>query len=260
VIDLHSHILPGLDDGAPDLDASVEMAETAAAAGIRTIAATPHISNRYPNEPEAIARAIGQVNVALARRGVALAVLPGAEIATERLSQLSNDALHSLALGGASCLLVETPYSGAAPFLEEALFDLQVRGFQPMLAHPERSLALREKPDRLAEMVSRGVAACVNAGSLAGQFGTRAQKLGFEFLRRGLVHVIASDSHDVSRRPPDLRPGLEALERELPSLAEHVDYFTRTAPEALLAARMPPPPPVPDPPAPAGGWRRLLHR
>ena len=258
---MHSHILPGLDDGAQDLEASVLMATTAAAAGIRTITATPHVSNRYPNEPEVIARAIGEVNVALARRGIAVAVLPGAEIATERLGQLTDERLRSLALGGGTgSLLIETPYSGAAPFLEQALFDLQVRGFRPMLGHPERSLAMREKPERLAEIVGRGVAVCVNAGSLAGQFGTRTQKLAFDFLRMGLVHVIASDSHDSTRRPPDLRPGLEAIARELPSLAEHAEFFTRTAPEALLAGRMLPAAPVPEPPAEPSGWRRLLHR
>jgi protein-tyrosine phosphatase len=258
VIDLHSHILPGLDDGSPDLDYSIEMALKARAAGIQTIVATPHVNNTYAVDSEAMYSAVGTLNVALARKEVPLAVLPGAEIAIERLAELPDGELRRLTLGSGSCLLIETPYTGEVPFLEQVLFDLQVRGFRVLLGHPERSLAFRNKPDRLEPIVERGIATAINAGSLSGQFGTNARRVAFELVRRRLAHVIASDSHDTERRPPDLRNGIEALDEELPGFSEHADFFTRDAPAAILnGSKVPEPPEAPAEPQ-SPGWRRLL--
>ena len=257
MIDLHCHILPGLDDGSPDLEASIEMALTARAAGIVTIAATPHVNDRYPTDPDAIASAIGTLNVELARREVALAVLPGAEIAIERLSGLRDHDLRKLTLGGGNALLIETPYTDTVPFLEELLFDLQVRGFRPVLAHPERSRAFRDAPERLEPIVERGVATCINAASLEGAFGDHAKRVAFELIRRKLVHVVASDAHDTVKRPPQIMASIEAADDDMPGISEHAHFYTRAAPEAVLSGR--PLPPVPDPPeaAPPSGWRRL---
>ena len=259
MIDLHCHILPGLDDGAPDIEASIGMALTARAAGIVTIAATPHVNNRYRTEPEAIASAIGTLNVELARREVALAVLPGAEIAIEQLSGLADPELRKLTLGGGNALLIETPYTDTVPFLEDLLFDLQVRGFRPVLAHPERSRAFRDSPERLEPIVDRGVATCINAASLAGGFGDHARRVAFQMVRRRLVHIVASDAHDSVKRPPEIMPSLEAAEEDLPGLADNAHYYTRAAPEAVLAGKpLPPVPEAPDPPTPSG-WRRMLR-
>jgi protein-tyrosine phosphatase len=258
LLDLHCHILPGLDDGSPDLEASVEMARTARAAGIQTIAATPHVNNTYPTEPDAIAQAIGTVNVELARRDVPVAVLPGAEIAIERLGGLTDGELRRLTLGGGDCLLIETPYTDTVPFLEETLFDLQVRGFRPLLGHPERSRAFRDRPERLIPIVERGVATCINSASLAGDFGANARRVALDLLRRGLVNVVASDSHDSFHRPPSLLPGLEAADEELPGILAQADYFTCDAPFALLNGTKLPPAPDPPQPPPTTGWRRFL--
>lgn len=243
LIDLHSHILPALDDGAPNLEASLGMAVTAVDAGIDTIAATPHVNERYSVSPEAIAQAVGSLNVALARMELPLAVLPGSEIAFDRIPGLDDGVLRRLTLAGGTCLLVEPPYSATVPFLEDQLFDLQVRGFRPMLAHPERARAFRERPERLAGLVERGVLTCVNAGSMARQFGDSAHAAVLRFFEEGLVHVVASDSHNDRNRPPALQVGFDALEEELPGLSDHVAYFTQTAPAAILAADPVPPPP-----------------
>ena len=138
MVDLHSHILPGVDDGAPDLETSVAMARTAAADGIRIMVATPHVSFEYPLDPMEVGRLVGELNLELARREVPVAVLPGGEIALTRLAALEAPSLRMLSLGAGPYLLVETPYAGAAPFLEDALFDLDLRGFRTILAHPER--------------------------------------------------------------------------------------------------------------------------
>jgi protein-tyrosine phosphatase len=259
VIDLHSHILPGLDDGAGNLEASLSMALMAVEEGIDTIVATPHVNQAYPVDPDAMSAAVGALNVALARMELPLAVLPGSEIAVEMVSGLDDIALRRLSLGGGGCLLVESPYSGSVPFLEDMLFDLQVRGFRPVLAHPERSIAFRERPERLAGLVSRGVMSCVNSGSLAGRFGTNAKRMSLQFFQDGLVHAVASDSHDDRGRPPRLLEGFQKAEEELPGIAAQAEWFTSTAPAAIVAGgRLPERPASPVPPV--TGWRRFMRK
>ena len=228
--------------------------------GIDTIAATPHVNDRYAVGPESMAQGVGAVNVALARRELPLAVLPGAEVAIEKIASLDDATLRRLTLGGSTCLLVETPYSSSVPFLEDILFELQVAGFRPMLAHPERSLAFRERPERLTTVVHQGTLCCINGGSIEGSFGATVQGLALQFIREGLVHVVASDSHDTSKRPPRLRACFEAAEQMLPGIAEQAPYFTEQAPAAILAGG--PLPERPDPPAPPPrkGWRARLLR
>src|SRR5919202_3251241 len=172
------------------------MARTAAEDGISTIAATPHVNRRYPVRPDAIAREVGRLNVALARMALTLAVLPAAEVALNAIGDLDKTTLRQLTIGGSGCLLVEPPYADRAPFLERILFSLQVQGFRPMLAHPERALAFQDRPERLARVVEGGVLACVNSGSMIGRFGRGSQERALRFLADGLVAVVASDSHD----------------------------------------------------------------
>jgi protein-tyrosine phosphatase len=261
VVDLHSHILPGVDDGAPDVDASVAMARTAAADGIRMIVATPHVSFEYDLDPRDIGRRVGELNLALSHHEVPVAVLPGAEIALTRLAALEDDLLRMLGLGGGSFLLVETPYSGAASFLEDVLFNLEMRGFRTIIAHPERCAMFEGDRDRLARLVERGVLCSVNAGSMAGQFGRRVKEFTAHMFRNRLVHDVASDAHDDEARRAELRWGFEQLEGELPGIADQVRWFTETAPTAIVAGQAPPP--VPEPPAPRRGWQRMrrqVHR
>lgn len=256
MIDLHSHILPGLDDGAVDLEESLGMAMTATREGIDTIVATPHVNHRYPVEPEAMSQAVGRLNVALARMELPLAVLPGAEVAMESAARLDGAVLRRLTLGGGSCLLVEAPYSGSFSFLENVLFDLQVRGFRLMLAHPERSLSFREHPERLGQLVERGVLACLNAGSIGGDFGRETQELALGFVEQGVAAVVASDSHNADARPPVLLAPFERADEQLPGIADLRTLFTQDAPAAILAGA-----PVPKAPALAqpkrSRWRRL---
>jgi protein-tyrosine phosphatase len=257
VIDLHSHILPGLDDGAPDLDMSLRMAAVAVEDGVDTIVATPHVSHTFTVAPLTMAQAVGKLNIALSRMHSPLAVLPGAEIAVESIGELDDTTLRQLTLGGSTCLLVEPPYRGSVPFLESLMFDLQVRGFRPMLAHPERALAFRERPHRLGELTKLGVLTCVNAGSMIGRFGAASQELALRFLAEGNVNVIASDSHDDEARPPALRAMFEQADELLPGIADHRTLFTETAPAAVLAsAPMPKRPQLGEPPRPTR-WQRL---
>ena len=258
MIDLHCHLLPGLDDGPANMEESLALAERLVAEGVETVVATPHVSPDYRTSAAAMAAAVADVRAALAAAGLPLRVAPGAEISFSILAELSREELHRLTLGGGDSLLLESPYNAAAPFLEEAVFDVQVLGFRAVLAHPERSPVFQEQPARIATLVERGALCCVNAGSVRGRFGTRVRATGLELFRRGLVHALASDAHDLRGRPPALRGAFSDLEADLPGIHGQEGWFTRQAPAAVLSGD-----PLPARPAPVAGRRsrrRLLPR
>lgn len=258
VIDLHTHILPGVDDGAPDLDTSLAMARSAAADGIRTVVATPHVSPRYETTSAEVVRRVSDLNKAIREAGVPLTVLGGAEVSPVRIPEAAREELRPLCLGGSSCLLVESPYAHTVTFLDELLFDLQVAGFRPLLAHPERSPLFHGDVDRLRGLVARGVLCSVTASSLAGAFGSTVKRFSLQLVEEGLVHDVASDAHDDEGRPLALSAALGEAERDLPGLAGQVDWLTGAAPAAMLADEpLPPRPPLPS--RRRSGWRRLLR-
>jgi protein-tyrosine phosphatase len=245
LIDLHSHILPGIDDGAPDLEVALEMARAAVDEGVTTMVATPHINFDYPTPPDDMTSAVGHLNVALARAGIALAVLPGAEVAVTKIDSLSGDDLKAVGLGGGTTLLIECPYTTSVPFFEQQVDDLQQSGFRVLLAHPERSPLFRGKAGRLERLVESGALVAVNAGSLRGLLGENSRESAYEFVAAGLVHAIASDAHDVERRPPGLRSAFAEADEELPGLADQIGFYTRDAPAAIISGRRLPARPAP---------------
>jgi protein-tyrosine phosphatase len=255
MIDLHCHVLPGLDDGAATLHDSVALAQAAQAAGIGSMVATPHIREDYPFDPALIGVRAAEVQQALAGAGVDVRIIGGAEVAISRVRDLDGETLASLCLGSGSYMLVESPYTHATNILEETIFDLQVQGFRIVLAHPERSPSFQEDPDRLAQLVERGVLCSVTAASMMGVFGGTVRRFTALLFGRGLVHNVASDAHDTTRRPVDLRGGFEALDREVPGLAAQVEWFTSTVPEAILGGEE-----LPPVPATARGRSRGLRR
>jgi protein-tyrosine phosphatase len=257
MIDLHTHVLPGVDDGPPDVDSSLALARAAIEDGVSTMVATPHVSSRYPNTLARIEEGVGELNLALARAELPLAIVPGAEVALSELDRLSDDDLRGLSLGGAGHLLVESPYVKDVPSLEAVLFDLEMRGVRPILAHPERSPVFQSNPTRLARLVQRGVLSSITAGSLGGRFGGRVRSLSIQLLAQGLVHSVASDAHDLDRRPPGLMAGFRAAERSLPGIIDQAHWFTYAVPRALLEAQeLPARPPLPSP----RRWTRFLPR
>jgi len=258
VIDLHSHILPGLDDGPATMDGSLELARAAVAAGTRTILATPHINDRASIEPARIAAGLEELRAALAAAEVPLEVLPGGEIAIWRLLDLDDETLRALALGGGPYLLVESPFSMVLGDFEPLVLDLQERGYRVLLAHPERCAAFQRDPPRLQRLVDAGALVQVTAGSMSGAFGSTVRRFTAAILREGLAHVVASDAHDHLRRPPGLLAGFDALEPDLPGLGAQAPWLTESVPRAILdGAPLPEQPPLPEKP---GLLRRLRLR
>jgi protein-tyrosine phosphatase len=259
VIDLHTHVLPGLDDGPADMAGALALAQLAKTTGVRTLVATPHIRDDHHFPLDAIPRRTSELNSALAAAGVDAEVLSGGEVAISKAPELTDAELAALCLGSGPYLLVESPYTHAPELLENALFDLLGRGFQPILAHPERSPSFLSDFVRLARIVEHGVLCSVTAHSMAGGFGHAVRRFTAHLFAEGVVHNVASDAHDGIRRPPGLRHGFEELDSELPGLAEQVSWFTDEAPAAILSGRELPEAPTPVRPV-SMGWRRMLKR
>jgi protein-tyrosine phosphatase len=261
VIDLHCHILPGLDDGPANVDFSVAMARAAVAAGIHVSVATPHVRSDYPTEPEAIAAGVSEVNDALTDEGVELRVLAGAEVSLGKAAKLDDATLAELCLGSGQYLLVECPYRSIDVDLEGILRDLQDRGFAPVLAHPERCPIFQRDPSRLTRLVNGGALCSITAASLTGGFGSTVRRFALDLLYDGVVHNVASDAHDHLHRPPDIATGFEAAEADVPGIRGQASWFTVTAPVAIVTGRASlPPRPDPPPRPPTSRWRRLVER
>lgn len=210
--DLHSHILPGVDDGAKTADESVEMARVAAESGTSFILATPHRKDVTEAWSVAHVRELAaRLNARLRDLGVGLTILVGMENHLDVDLPAEASAGTALPMNGSRYILVEMPFFGRPNYVEDTLFQLQLQGLTPVLAHPERIQAFQEDPGFLARLVERGMLSQVTAGSLLGHFGGRARRFTGLLLRRGLVHVIASDAHSPSGpRSPRLPPGLKA--------------------------------------------------
>jgi protein-tyrosine phosphatase len=255
VIDLHSHILPGLDDGPRTMAGSLDLSRAAVASGTTTILATPHINDYARIDPPLISATLDELRAALAEADIPLEVLPGGEIAIWRLVDLDDETLRGLALGGGPYLLVESPFSPAVGDFEPMVLDLHARGFRVLLAHPERCPAFQREPARLEHLVEAGVLLQITAGSMAGAFGSTVRRFTTAMLREGVAHVVASDAHDHVQRPPGLKIGFPAVERDLPGIGHHARWLTEVVPRAVLdGAPLPPRPPLPRP---AGLLRRL---
>jgi protein-tyrosine phosphatase len=238
VIDLHSHILPGLDDGARTLEDSLAIARAAVEDGIRVLAATPHVSERYPTAPEEMERALAQVREAIARVEIPLDVRGGGEIALDRLQGLDRDALRRLALAGTRHVLLETPYYGWPLDLSDRLFELQASGFAAVLAHPERNGEVQAHPERLRPLVERGLVVQVTAASVDGRLGRRVRTTALLLVAQGLAHMVASDAHSADVRAVGMAEAAQAVGDE--ALGR---WLTEDVPGALLRGEPPPPRP-----------------
>jgi protein-tyrosine phosphatase len=231
MIDLHAHILPGVDDGPATIDAALEMARVATAAGTRAIATTSHVSHVNRLDPTDFLPAREALAARLTGAGIELELLAGGEIAPSRLPELDDDGLRALALGGGPYVLLECPFSPAGANLEAMVADLQQRGFGVLLAHPERSPAFQRDPAQLGRLVERGALAQVTTGSLTGAFGEIPRRTAVAMLEQGLLHVLASDAHDAVHRGPDLHAADDMLG------PDQAEWMTTAVPAAIVAGR-----------------------
>jgi protein-tyrosine phosphatase len=230
VVDLHCHILAGVDDGPAELADSVAMARQGLADGITTICATPHIRHDHDVRIHELGDRTGELNAELARLGVAVTVIAAGEVAETAVDGLDDDELATVALGGHWILLEPAP-GPLGDTLVAAAAGLRRRGFRCVIAHPERHPG-PNMAERLTDLVRAGCLVQATAALVAE--GPASQPL-VELACRGLVHVLGSDSHSASiGRPVALSAGLGRL-REAPPLRPHLDWIAHRAPAAIVA-------------------------
>jgi protein-tyrosine phosphatase len=231
VIDLHSHLLPGLDDGARDLSETVAIARSMAEDGVRTVAATPHVRYDWPTTPEEMERALAAARAAVQAADVELELLPGAEIALEELGRLADAVRARFGLGGnPRLLLLEFPYWAWPLSLARTIWELRSAGVVPVIAHPERNPDVQQEPVRLRELVDAGGVVQLTAASVDGRLGKRAAGCARALLDLELAHMVASDAHAPSVREAGLSGTGAALGDEALG-----NWLTQDVPRALLA-------------------------
>lgn len=206
-VDLHSHVLPQVDDGARDPEESLEMLRVAASDGTRVIAATPHASRCGLEE---IIAAVDRLNALAAAEGINITVVTGSEVRLNADVPERYRAGQLATLNGTAYLLVELPLRGEwPPYVDQAIYDLQIAGALPILAHAERYPAVQQEPLILTGLIARGVLIQINANSLEGAFGRTARDTAELLIQAHLTHLIASDSHRPDSRPPRIRTAIE---------------------------------------------------
>jgi protein-tyrosine phosphatase len=233
VIDIHCHILPGIDDGPRDWDKSVALCRALVEDGIRTVVATPHlIDGVYENVSSRVGPLVAELDARLTKADIGLTVLAGAEVdfssrhVTERTSELP-------ALGGGPAVLLEMPVAVIPPAISQTIFVLRSRGLTPVFAHPERNELIQDEPALVREWIDAGALLQLDGDSLLGVWGRRTKTCAEQLLKRGLFHAMASDAHSTDKRPPRLT---EALRRAVALVGEGAQALVTVGPERILAA------------------------
>lgn len=244
MIDLHHHLLPGIDDGAADLEMALEMARMAVADGIHTVACTPHIyPGLYENTGDGIRAAIATLQVELDAAGIPLRLVEGADVhlAPDLLEGIRARAVPTL--GGSRYLLLEPPHHVAPPGFEQAVFSFMAAGYVPVITHPERLTWVEQHYPTFVELARRGAWMQITAGALTGRHGRRARHWGERFVGEGHCMILATDAHHPRRRPPLLAEAREAAAAL--AGAEEATHMVVTRPQGILddrpAGELPPP-------------------
>jgi len=260
MIDLHTHILPGIDDGVKTEDEAVEFARVAAADGVEVIVATPHCKEgSWVNERQGVLDAVARLARRLDAEGVAVRLEPGAEVhlCPDLVQRVADGRAPTLADNGRT-LLLELSLSQYPVELENLVFQLKLAGLSVLFAHPERIRYFRDDVRRYESVVRMGAYGQMTTGSVMGVFGEEVRDFSEEILRKGLCHVLASDAHNVRGRPPVLGPALAALTPWVGD--ERARAMTTSVPRALLDGREPEIPPVDASAARRRTWLGRLFR
>jgi protein-tyrosine phosphatase len=213
MVDLHCHILPGLDDGAKTLDDSLAMAEDAIADGITHVVGTPHASSDWAFDFQRVRAAREELAARLGERLI-LATGCDCHLNIENLAAIRADA-RPYCINQKDYLLVEFNEFSIPASMDQTLHELQLAGLHPIITHPERNAILRTRPERLHGWVAHGNYVQITAGSLTGVFGPAAQELAWAWMGKGWVHFVSSDAHNTGRRPLKLKFAFEEIARQL---------------------------------------------
>jgi len=215
MIDIHHHLLWGMDDGASNVETSVAMARIAAEEGISHVVCSPHANGTYTYQPRVIAEKIADLQRLLDRNAIAVKLGHGCDfhMSYENIEEAKlNPAKYSI--NGLGYILVELPDYGISPGLTEVFYQMQLAGLTPILTHPERNATLQSDQLRLVDWLRGGVLIQVTAGSVVGRMGRRAESVAHDLLANRWVHFLATDAHNITSRPPKMREAFELVAKK----------------------------------------------
>ncbi|MCA9766434.1 MAG: tyrosine protein phosphatase [Carnobacterium sp.] len=238
MIDLHCHILPGIDDGAKTMDDSIAMARLAVAEGITHILATPHYkNNRWSNEKSAVLQGVQAVQKELDKREIPLILFPGQEvrIVGELMQDISENKIQFIDEEN-QYLMIEFQTATIPAYTDFLFFNLQKKGVTPIIVHPERNYALLKNPTILLNLIQKGALAQLTAGSYVGTFGKKIQQFSEQLIAANLVHFIASDAHNITTRAFHMKDAYQKLEKEFGK--EKVIHFKQVTKDLINGERI----------------------
>jgi protein-tyrosine phosphatase len=262
MIDLHCHILPGLDDGPASTEEALEMCRIAVDDGIRTIVATPHMLNdMFPVDRQAVLEGVQGLSQILREESIPLQLLPGADVHLDPSVPNYLDQGKLVTLGDLGRhLLLELPQDIVPEGLGELLFQVQLKGVTPIITHPERNIAIQQNPALVSDLIRAGSLTQITAGSLTGAFGSRVRRCTLRLLEGRTAHLVSTDAHSTRRRPPRLSEARRAVEEELGS-EEAVRIFLERPARILEGVHVEVPEPLTDEARPnkkRSFWKKLF--
>ena len=215
MIDIHNHLVVGVDDGAATEEDAINLMKQAESQGIKGIIATPHhrVFDWY-TEVEDVRRHVNALNQIAEENQIDITIYPGQEIHAygEVLDNIQSGL--DMGLNDSKYLLIELPSAEVPFYIDQLFYNIQMKGYIPVIAHPERNKEISQRPSKLTDLVEKGALAQITAGSITGVQGERIQKLSIEMLRTNHAHFVASDAHHVERRPFLMREALDVLKQE----------------------------------------------
>lgn len=235
MIDIHSHILPGIDDGPKDMATSLDMAKLYVDNGIEKVVATPHYieGTRHTVHPDIIRSAVESINIELEKHNIPLVVYPGNEIYVKQNSAKTILNGEVLSLNDSNFVLIEFPMNDRiSSFAEEIIYELMDKGLRPIISHPERCVDIIDDPNRLYDFIKMGVLAQLNLPSLSGEYGQDIQRTAIKLVEHDMIHLVGSDAHSNKGRTPNVKKALELLGDYVGE--EDLEKLTKINPELLL--------------------------
>lgn len=237
MIDIHCHILPGIDDGPSVMDESIEMCRMASSDGITVIVATPHFTpGQYMADSVRVFEEAAKLSDALQRFDIPVRILVGADVAISPEVPAQLKSVEHLTINRSGrYFLAEFPHTHVPPGWERFLYSILASGLTPVITHPERNIWFMQRPDALYPVVAKGAMVQITAMSLTGEFGEEAQEVSLYLLRHNLAHVIATDAHSATYRPPILSEAADMVAELFGQ--EKADRLVQTTPAAIIEGR-----------------------